>query len=35
MNKPTLADYEQLFDVVDEYMGIFQEQTMIQGQQMA
>jgi hypothetical protein len=32
--KPTPADYEQIAEVVDEYMGIFQEQTMSQGQQM-
>jgi hypothetical protein len=31
---PTPADYEQISEAIDEYMGIFQEQTMSQGQQM-
>jgi hypothetical protein len=33
--KPTPADYEEISEAIDEYMGIFQEQTMSQDQQMA
>jgi hypothetical protein len=32
--KPTPADYEQISEAIDEYMGMFQEQTICQGQQM-